>query len=73
MRARRPVIAPGSLADRLRSGCHEFGARGATMADLHAVGLARPEDVEAEVDRLRALGYIVAVGRRRGMRYRWHA
>jgi hypothetical protein len=43
------------------------------MADLVAAGRALPEDVKAEIQRLRKTGYIRVYGRRRGMRYFWRA
>jgi hypothetical protein len=44
---------------------------GATMAEIVAVALARPEDVRAELGRLRGAGYIRVYGQRRAMRYFW--
>lgn len=66
---RRPSIAPGSLADRIRRACPQ--AQGATMRAIIADALARPEDVKAEVARLREAGYIRVYGRRRWRRYFW--
>jgi hypothetical protein len=71
-RRRRPrigYIAPGSLADRIRAACPR--GKGATLRTIIAAGLARPEDVRAEVTRLRDLGAIRTWGRKRAMRYFW--
>lgn len=65
----RPEVAPGSLADRLRSACPP--GVGATMPELVAAALARPEDVRREVQRLRDVGYIRVRGRKRWRRYFW--
>jgi hypothetical protein len=65
----RPEIAPGSVADRIRSACP--AGVGGTMPEIVAAALARAEDVKAEVQRLRAAGYIRTSGRRRSMRYFW--
>lgn len=66
---RRPPIAPGSLADRIREACP--AGVGATMRELEAAGKALPEDVRAEVHRLRRAKYIRTWGRKRRMRYFW--
>jgi hypothetical protein len=66
---KRQEIVPGSLADRIREACP--AGVGATMRQLIAAGKALPEDVKAEVDRLRDVGYIRTSGRRRTMRYFW--
>lgn len=52
----RPFVVPGSLADRIRTACP--AGVGATLRDIQAVALARPEDVKAELARLRSVGYI---------------
>lgn len=52
----RPRIIPGSLADRIRTAC-PAGA-GATLAEIQRVALARPDDTRAEIERLRAVGYL---------------
>jgi len=67
--AGRPPIAPGSLADRLRDVIPP--GRGGTMAAMLAAGKALPEDVKAEVQRLRDVGYIRTYGQKRAMRYFW--
>jgi hypothetical protein len=41
------------------------------MAQIERAGLARPEDVRAEVNRLRDLGYIRVWGNTRRRRYFW--
>lgn len=80
MATARPFVVPGSLADRIRTACP--AGEGATLREIQAVALARPEDVKAELDRLRAIGYlrVSTTGRRqergRGrppMRYFWRA
>lgn len=65
----RPPVHPGSLADRIRELCPV--RVGATLRHLQAHALARPEDVLAEVQRLRDAGYIRTYGRKRAMRYFW--
>jgi hypothetical protein len=65
----RVFIAPGSLADRIRTAAPS--GVGATMTEIIAVALARPEDVRAELGRLRDAGYIRVYGQRRAMRYFW--
>lgn len=71
MSTRRPEIVPGSLADRLRAAFD--GRKRLTMAELVAAGLALPEDVKAEVQRLRRAGYIRTYGQRKHMNYFWQA
>lgn len=66
---RRPSVAPGSLADRIRRACPQ--GFGATMRHIIAESLALPEDVKAEVARLREVGYIRVYGRKRWRRYFW--
>lgn len=68
---RRPPVPPGSLADRIRTACPQ--GVGATLAEIQAVALARPEDVRAEVNRLRAAGFIRTWGKKRAMRYFWRS
>jgi len=65
----RPRVHPGSLADRIRRCCP--AGVGAPMTTIVADALARPEDVKAEVTRLRDAGYIRTWGRKRAMRYFW--
>jgi len=65
----RPLIHPGSLADRIRTACPQ--GTGATLGQIQSVALARPEDVKLEVNRLRDVGWIRTWGRRRAMRYFW--
>lgn len=69
MKARRPEIAPGSLADRIRTTCP--AGTGASMETIVKHALARPEDVRAKVLRLRASGYIRVSGETRRRRYFW--
>jgi hypothetical protein len=68
LRRLRPV-PPGSLADRIRTAAP--AGQGATMREIQAVALALPEDVEAEVNRLREDGYMRTWGKRKHMRYFW--
>jgi len=68
-RRKLPAVPSGSLADRIRTACPR--AQGATLAEIHAVALALPDDVKAEVNRLRAAGYIRTYGHKRAMRYFW--
>jgi hypothetical protein len=66
---RRAEIAPGSLADRIREVCPP--GEGATADVILAAAKALPEDVHAEIKRLRALGYIRVWGKTRARRYFW--
>jgi hypothetical protein len=69
--SRRAPVAPGSLADRIRTAC--LPGVGASMPEIAAAALARREDVFAEVERLREAGYIRVYGRKRWRRYFWRA
>jgi len=65
-----PAVPAGSLADRIRTAAPR--GEGATMRHIQSVALALPEDVEAEVIKLRDAGYIRTWGHKRAMRYFWH-
>lgn len=43
------------------------------MREIVVAALARPEDVKAEVERLRQVGYLRTYGHRRAMRYFFRA
>jgi hypothetical protein len=68
-RSRRRPVAPGSLADRIRTAAP---ARvGATMDQIVAQALALPEDVKAEVNKLRRSGHLRTWGQTRARKYFW--